>query len=206
MGRPRRHDRGTARSLLDAAERIVEADGVEGLTVRRVAEAGGATTRAVYTVFGSKEGLVVALGRRAFELLRDELEALPTTGDPAADLVDAGVLVWRRFVLDHPALFALAVQRAIPDAGLASEFRPAAAEAMAGLVHRVERLELGDRSPRDATRAFHALCEGLAAIELRGLLPQGEEERAWRDALGALVGGLSPPRSRARRGEARSAP
>src|SRR5215831_8927927 len=104
MGRPRRHDRDTARSLLDAAERIVEVDGVDGLTVRRVAEAGGTTTRAVYSVFGSKEGLLVALGRRAFHLLRDELDALPTTGDPAADLVEAGLLVWRRFVLGHSAM------------------------------------------------------------------------------------------------------
>ena len=196
MGRPRRHDRDTARALLDAAERIVEADGVEGLTVRRVAEAGSTTTRAVYTVFGSKDGLVVALGRRAFDLLRDELDALPTTADPAADLVEAGLLVWRRFVLGHPALFWIAVQHAIPDPELASEFRPAAQEAMAGLVRRVERLELGDRTPRDATRAFHALCEGLAALELRGLLAAGEEERAWRDALTALVAGLSPPRAR----------
>ena len=196
MGRPRRHDRDTARSLLDAAERIVEADGVDGLTVRRVAEAGGTTTRGVYSVFGSKDGLVVALGRRAFDLLRDELDALPTTRDPAADLVEAGLLVWRPFVLRHPALFEIAVQRAIPDPGLASEFRPAAEEAMAGLVRRVERLDLGDRTPRDATRAFHALCEGLAALELRGMLPSGEEERAWRDALTALVAGLSPRRAR----------
>jgi len=196
MGRPRRHDRDTANSLLDAAERIVEVDGVDRLTVRRVAEAAGTTTRGVYSVFGSKDGLVVALGRRAFDLLRDELEALPATGDPAADLVEAGLLVWRPFVLSHPALFEIAVQRAIPYPGLASEFRPAAAEAMAGLVRRVERLDLGDRTPRDATRAFHALCEGLAALELRGMLPSGEEERAWRDALTALVAGLSPRRAR----------
>jgi AcrR family transcriptional regulator len=195
MGRPRRHDRGTALSLLDAAERIVEADGVDGLTVRRVAEAGGTTTRAVYSVFGSKEGLVVALGRRAFDLLRDELDALPTTGDPASDLVEAGLLVWRSFVLRHPALFEIAVKRAIPDPELAAEFRPSAAEAMADLVRRVGRLDLGDRTPRDATRAFHALCEGLAALELRGMLPAGEEERAWRDALTGLVAGLSPPRA-----------
>ena len=48
---------------------------------------------------------------------------------------------------------------------------------------------------RQATSAFHALCEGLAALELRGLLPAGREEAAWRDALGALVAGFAvgPP-------------
>ena len=38
---------------------------------------------------------------------------------------------------------------------------------------------------------FHALCEGLAAIELRGQMTSGEEMRIWRDALTALVAGFA---------------
>jgi hypothetical protein len=45
----------------------------------------------------------------------------------------------------------------------------------------------------DATREFHALCEGLAAMELRSLLPRREEERVWRDALATLVRGFAIP-------------
>jgi AcrR family transcriptional regulator len=204
VGRPRRHGEQTAGALLDAAERIVESEGLEALTVRRVADAVGTTTRAVYSVFGSKDGLVVALGARAFELLRADVVALPTTRDPAADLVDAGVGVFRRFATEHPALFRIGVQRSFPDAALAAGFRDVATAALAGLAARVERLEaaglLGGRSVRDAVLAFHALCEGLAAIELRGLLPAGDEERIWRDALTALVQGLAtPPAPRPRR-------
>ena len=97
MGRPRLHDAVTAAALLDEAERIVEAGGLDALTVRRVAAAAGTTTRAVYTAYGSKEALVIALGARGFDLLREELEALPETRDPTADLVEAGVVVFRRF-------------------------------------------------------------------------------------------------------------
>ena len=43
----------------------------------------------------------------------------------------------------------------------------------------------------DAVLGFHALCEGLAALELRGLIARGEEERSWRDALTALVRGFA---------------
>ncbi len=211
MGRPRRHGERTAGALLDAAERIVEREGLDALTVRRVADAVGTTTRAVYSVFGSKNGLVVALGERAFELLRVEIEALPATDDPAADLVEAGVTVFRPFAIEHPALFRIGVQHTLPEPGLAAGFRDVAGEALAGLTARVERLEaaglLGDRSVRDAVRAFHALCEGLAAIELRGMLAPGDAGRIWRDALGALVRGFGVPpprppvkrRTRARR-------
>ena len=190
MGRPRRHQQSTADALLDAAERIVESDGIGALTVRQVAAAVGTTTRAVYTVYGSKDALLVALGSRAFELLRTQIEAQPMTGDPAADLVEAGVAVFRRFATEHPALFRVGVE-----APLAAEFRAPAREALAGLRARVERLEaaglLGDYAVSDAVRAFHALCEGLAAMELRSLLPANNEARIWRDALTALVRGFA---------------
>jgi AcrR family transcriptional regulator len=105
VGRPRRHAERTARALLDAAERIVESEGLKALSVRRVADEAGTTTRAVYSLFGSKQGLVIALGKRAFELLGTAIAALPTTPDPAADLVEAGVAVFRRFAVEHPSLF-----------------------------------------------------------------------------------------------------
>jgi AcrR family transcriptional regulator len=199
MGRPRLHDEHTAVALLDEAERIVQTEGLEALTVRRVATAAGTTTRAVYTAFGSKDALVIALGGRGFELLERSVEALPVTADPAADLVEAGVAAFRRFATERPALFRISIQRALPDPALFAGFVQAAREAMAALHARVERLaadgRLGPRSVADAAAEFHSLCEGLAAMELRGVFRAGEEERIWRDALGALVRGFAVPPS-----------
>ena len=195
MGRPREHNQRTARALLDAAERIVETDGLDALSVRRVAAEVGTTTRAVYSLFGSKEGLVVALGTRAFELLGTAIGALPSTPDPAADLVEAGVAVFRRFAIEHPSLFRLAVQRTLTSPQLASQFNAAAKDALAGLEARVARVSaaglLSNRTIPDAVWQFHALCEGLAALELRGLAQEDRQERLWRDALAALVTGFA---------------
>lgn len=194
MGRPRRHLEPTARALLAAAEQIVDAEGLGGLTIRRVADAVGTTTRAVYSTFGSKDALVAALGRRAFELLQDELGALRPGDDPADDLVVAG-LVFRRFALAHPSLFAIGIQRSDVDPRVWPEVRGASRDAFGELERRLERLGqlrgLGGRSPSDAGRQFHALCEGLASMELRAALPIGREEREWREALTAFVRGLS---------------
>lgn len=198
MGRRKLHGDRTAAALLEAAERVVETDGLEALTVRRVAEGAGTTTRAVYSIYGAKDGLVVALGRRAFDYLRERLDVLAVTDDPAADLVEAGVHVFRRLLVDHPALFRIGVQwGTLPDPQLAAGFRDAALQALAGLRDRVSRLDaagaLGGRAVPDATREFHALCEGLAAMELRSLLPDGDEERIWRNALTTLVRGFTIP-------------
>ncbi len=194
MGRPRHQPR-TADELLDAAERLIETEGVGALSVRRVAEAAGTTTRAVYSLYGSKDGLVAALGRRAFELLGEGVARLPATDDPAADLVEAGISVFRRFSLEHPSLFRVAVQRTLPGPGYATGFGAEAGWALRRLEQKVQRLHdaglLGGRTVREATSAFHAMCEGLAALELRGLLPAGLEEAAWRDGLGTLVRGFA---------------
>ncbi len=196
MGR-RGHGEKTRQELLGAAEQLVEDGGLEALTVRSVADAVGTSTRAVYSLFGSKEGLIVGLGRRAFELLSAELEALPSTRDPAADLIAAGVTVFRGFAIEHPALFRLGIQRTLPEPRLATSFVAAASEALEVLEGRVERVRaaglLGGRAVRDCVRAFHALCEGLAAMELMSLFTPGDEERQWRDALSALVGGFTLP-------------
>src|SRR5580765_5814766 len=103
MGRPREHDERTAAALLEAAERIVAAHGVEALSLRTVAQEAGTTTRAVYSLFGSKEQLLGALGARAMDVLRVGVGELPVTGDARHDIVEAA-LVFRRFALERPAL------------------------------------------------------------------------------------------------------
>src|SRR5689334_22873090 len=139
MGRPREHDDRTARALLDAAERIVERDGVAGLSLRGVARDAGTTTRAVYSLFGSKDGLIGALGARAFELLHEGLDELPATPDPRRDLVEAA-LMFRRFALDHPVLFSIGIQRTVGEPEHWRAFLPVAMSTLEVLESRFERL------------------------------------------------------------------
>jgi AcrR family transcriptional regulator len=199
MGRPKQHDDSTAAALLLAAERTVQQHGLDALSVRGVAVDVGTTTRAVYSLFGSKDGLVVALGARSFDILRSAVEALPITDDPRSDLVDAG-LTFRTFALDHPSLFAIGVQRSVPDPGLWAQFSAAASRALVELERRIAPLAeadlLGGRSVDAAVFQFHALCEGLAAVELRGAYPPRVGEQMWREGLEALVAGFAIPSPR----------
>jgi AcrR family transcriptional regulator len=194
MGRPKEHDEATARALLDAAEELIQAGGVAALTVRGVADRVGTTTRAVYSLFGSRDGLLVALGVRAFEILEVGVRAVAETDDPASDLVEAGVSVFRPFAIDHPALYRIGFRGFVPPE-LYEQFEAANRHAMAGLVAKVERLDvadlLGGRRVDEAIFAFDALCEGLAELELRARIPLSKDELdcRWRDALTALLAG-----------------
>ena len=59
MGRPRVHDEATRATLRAVAEQLVAEGGAPALSVRAVAKKAGTSTRAVYSLFGSKEGLLV---------------------------------------------------------------------------------------------------------------------------------------------------
>ena len=200
MGRPREHDQRTRAALLEAAERLVAEGGPAAVSVRAVADAAGTSTRAVYSLFGSKEGLVVdALARDAFAVLFSEIDTLAESDDPAGDLVDVGVVAFRRLVLEHPALYRIAFQRVVPGLDGGPELVAARQRTWDQLLAKVERLEaaglLGNKPVPEAAVEFIAMLEGLANAELRGavlrLLPEGDEERAWRNALTTLVRGFA---------------
>lgn len=200
MGRPKEHDETTRTALLEATERLVARGGPAGLSVRALAREAGTTTRAVYSLFGSKDGLLVeTLAGRAFEFLSSEIGRLPETRDPAADLVAIGVRVCRRLVLEHPALFRIAFQRVVPGLGAGPELTEARQKAWHQLLGRIARLEaaggLGETSVEEAAIAFIAMFEGLGNAELRGnvlrTLPAGREEQVWQRSLETLVRGFA---------------
>jgi AcrR family transcriptional regulator len=197
VGRPKEHNAATATALLQAAEQAIEHRGVDALSVRGVAAEVGVSTRAVYSVFGSREALVAALAVRAYDLLGAAVDELPTTGDPIADLISAG-LEFRRFAIDHPSLFAIGVQRTAPlPEELWAQVRTASGRALDVLERRVTRMQsaelLGARTAQAAALEFHAHCEGMAALELRGTIPRDGMtiEQLWVDGLGALLHGFS---------------
>lgn len=197
MGRHRIHDAATADALMDGAELVLAEEGVTGLTIRRVAERVGVSTRAVYSTFGSKEALLQGLGVRAYNTLGSMVAALPRTDDPAGDLVSAGVDCFRTFAVGHPGLFRIGIQLADVPLEARPQIRVAADQALPTLIERIERLrDVGglDNLPlRVAALQFHALCEGLAANELRGALGFDTDPRGvWDGGLTALVTGWHP--------------
>jgi AcrR family transcriptional regulator len=191
VGRPREHDDATRAALLAAAERLIDEHGPDAASVRTVADEVGTTTRAVYSVFGSKQGLLEALATRWFEVLNDAIEAVPRTNDPAADLVEVGVQAFRRTALEHPSLYRLVFLRVVPGLELGPEFAAVAFEAFGRMEAQVGRVVTNGPTVHERALAFHALTEGLASMEVRGqMLDTVDAERVWRDSLTSLVRGF----------------
>lgn len=198
MGRPKEHDETTRRQLLDAAERLSATHGWEALTVRRIAEEAGTSTRAVYALFGSKEGLEQGLHQAMFTRLRDLLQARERTDDPRRDIAVQS-LAYRQWAVERPERYALAMHRFVgkrsrprSDEGLA-----VSREALGELRQAVRRcadagLLLGDRDPEDVVTHMRAMVHGLAEFENLGMLGP-DPEAHWLAAVSAQLDGYVQP-------------
>lgn len=193
MGRPKEHNAATRAALLQAAEQMIATHGMDALSIRGVADAVGTTTRAVYSLFESKAGLLQALAVRLFELLDEAIGTVALTDDPREDLAAAAIDGFRRVAIEHPSLYSLVFLRVVPDLQLGSDFSAIASATFArleALVARVAEDDAGDIDVPQLALAVHALTEGLASVELRQGVANPAAEQLWHDSVIALVDGF----------------
>lgn len=161
------------RTLLDAASRLLVAEGPGALTMRRVAGAVGCSTTVLYTMFGGKEGLADALYQEGFERLRRRLEAV-AGDDPLGRLAALGH-AYRANALAERAYYGVMFQQAIPG------FRPSAAS-LAAAGASLEVLTRAVRAAMDAgalrpvdpqpvAEVLWAAVHGVVSLELAGHFP-----------------------------------
>ena len=192
MGRPKEHDEATRERLLQAAEALSASKGFESLTVRAVADAAGTSTRAVYALFGSKEGLEQALHQAMFTRLRDLERARRRRDDPRADLLELA-MAYRRWAVERPDRYVVAMHSFV---GRGARSRSAeglavSREALDELIQAVRRCDEAGLLAVDAEDVvvhLRAVVHGLADFENLGLLAP-DPEHHWRSLISAVLDG-----------------
>lgn len=198
MGRPRLHDESTRERLLQVAEGLAAREGSDAVTVRGVAVTAGTSTRAIYSLFGSRDGILGALYSRAFLTLTRAVDSVPTTRHPMRDLVHAGVDGFRSYALAHPNLFRLVFQREFDPNKIGPAALSVAMECLERLRTRVQRCADAGLIPKNSimtlTLGFDAACRGLATSELNCMLTvpgqMRDPKHVWVKTLEALVAGF----------------
>lgn len=193
MARPATYDDATRDALLAAAARLLAEGGPDTVTVRGVSEAVGATTSAVYALFGSKQQLLAAIYREAFAALARELADVPLGSDPVTELFELG-MAYRRNALANPTLYLVMFSRDPDDVTVDASDAEAAAATLGRLRDAVARAQhagtLPGDDPHELTLQLWALVHGLVGLELRGALGgPAVADRVWTGALRAIVAG-----------------
>ena len=168
-----------------AATELLGKEGIGAVTVRRVADQAGTTTRAVYATFGDKDGLLRALFRVAAETMRRHHEAVPVDEDPVRELTTlAGA--YRAAVREQPALYRLYIgsSEACPtEDDLALAFR-SFYRVQDAIGRAVAQGMVPDRAVDAFGRQLWAVVHGLASLELAGFLGDPDDAaRYWQDAI-----------------------
>jgi AcrR family transcriptional regulator len=182
--------------VLQVALRILEHEGVQSFTARRVASEADTSLPAVYELFGDKAGLIRELFFEGFRSLRTRFDGLAESTDPRANLL-ATMHAFREFTHETPVLAHVMFSEPF------ASFHPGPSELKAGnavrrfLLARVRScldagVLAGDES--DIAHVLIALVQGLSAQERAGWLGSSSAsvERRWRLATEATLRGLSP--------------
>lgn len=177
MARPRQYDDALRRRLLDLASEQISEHGVDTLSVRALAQRASTTTAAIYTLFGSRDALVDAVATEGLARFETHLRGVPRTDEPAADLLALG-LAYRASALADPHFYRVMFSSAGVRSGTHSLTQPTFV-ILSSAVARVLPTAPEDEVELHAVRAW-GLVHGLVSLELAGLLPGTETERADR--------------------------
>jgi AcrR family transcriptional regulator len=192
MGRPKEHDDATREKLLEAAEHLSAAYGWETLTVRGIADEAGTSTRALYALFESKQGLEQALHEAMFTRLRDLMQGRERSEDLRQDLINLA-MAYRRWATERPDRYAVALHRFVgqPRRPRSPEGIAVSQAALQELRDAVQRchdagLLVADRDPEEIVTLMRANVHGLAEFENLGMLAP-DPESYWLTAVAAMV-------------------
>lgn len=193
--RPRRkspnryHHGDLPRALLHEAVRTIQAEGVEGLTLRAVGKTLGVSRTALYRHFVDKSALLAAVAQEGFRVLRiDLLDAWESSGG-GREGFDAMGLAYVRFAMAHSShygvMFGGWVDADATDPALMAEASGAfqvlvdalVAQQQAGLVRRDDPVQLA--------RFIWAIVHGIARLAIDGHLrgPDADPETLTRYAV-----------------------
>lgn len=182
--------------ILSAAKAVLESEGIDGLTIRRVAQRAELSPMALYRHFADKDALLNALmedGLAAWEKIvrgiraRDSLEWLEALGEAYLD-----------FALTQPHRFDAAfflpapAARRFPD-DFAAGRSPAIAMVMARIDQAKAERRLRDKSTLETALAFAAFGQGFVSMHrARRFGSEKQLKMLYRAALRHFLDSLKP--------------
>ena len=163
-----------AREIVDVALELLEDEGPDGLSMRRLAERIGIRAPSIYKHLPDKRALEAAIISVGFEL---QAEAFEAALEDVEDQLGAIARVYRQFANAHPHLYRLMTERE-----LNRELLTPGVEQRAGL-------PVYEAVGRDAglARAAWAFAHGMTILELnRRFPPEADLDAAWERGLDAF--------------------
>ncbi len=184
--------------ILDAAEALIEAGGLAGLSAREIAKRIGYSPGTIYNVFENLDDVIVHVEARLLDALAGRLSDLIPSSDPDRRVHELA-RAYLRFTHDHPRLWNLLFEHRLPAGvempewyqekleGLMGRVEEAltpllpsaeqatvarAARVLWASVHGITSLSTADKLSTVTTESANALVDDLVTTFLAGLKSQ----------------------------------
>jgi AcrR family transcriptional regulator len=170
-----------AEEVVAAARRLLEEEGVEALTMRRLAEQVGIKAPSLYKHLPDKTALEAAIIATGLEEAAATFETAldGAAGDGAGAALPALAAAYREFALAHPHLYRLMHNGPLPRQHLP-----------AGVEDRAAAPLLQAAGSRARTRAVWAFAHGMVMLELdQRFPPDADLDAAWEAGITAFQTG-----------------
>lgn len=176
--------------IVAAGRELLEAGGLDAVTMLAVAERVGVRAPSLYKRFAGRGALVAAIGADALEDLAQRLQ--PPTRDPDASAgLRAIAAGFRAFAHSNPRAYELLFMNLPPGSRPPAELN---AMASAPLLQVAERL-VGPERALEAARLVTAFAHGFVSMELTDAFRLGGDvDEAYRYGVDALVDALTSTR------------
>ena len=183
------------RLLLDTASSLLEREGAEALTMRRLAGEVGCSTSVLYTMFGGKAGIAEGLWREGFDRLTAAL-ASATGVSPLERLGEMG-RAYRSNALANRSYYAVMFQRPIPGFEPSPEAYQASLKPLHALADTVaDCIRAGvfrAEDPAHIAGVLWAATHGAVSLELAGYEGAVDAERRFDDLCAAAAAWFMNP-------------
>jgi len=183
VARPRIHDAELRTRLLEAAAETVANQGVDSLSLRKLAAAQSTSTTAIYSLFGGRAELLVALFATSFASFGDSQRRVPVSGDPEVDLRELAI-AYRDWALRNPHLYAVMFGGVLGSIDVADEAQRADAAMdplRAAVSSAVAAGTMSGASVELISHSFWAIVHGLVSLELA--MPSTSDDDETRRAM-----------------------
>jgi len=170
-----------------AGRELLEAGGLDAVTMQGVAQRVGVRAPSLYKRFPSRGALIAALGGAALDDLRRALR--PADRDPdAANGLRAAATSFRQFAHENPRTYELLFMNLPADARPPAELNALASAPVLDLAQRL----VGPDHALEAARLLTAFANGFVSMELAGAFRLGGDvDEAFRYGVDVLVEALA---------------
>lgn len=151
-------------AVIQAAATLVDTEGLDALSLARLADILGVRTPSLYNHITSLDGVRHALAVRGTRELRNRL-VRAAIGKNGEEGIFAIADAYRSFAKEHPGIYTASLRAAAPDD---TELVAPAEETMSVIRAVLAPYRLTDESFIHAARALRSFAHGFASLELAG--------------------------------------